>query len=342
MDPAKCRLIAPFARHLWWMYALAVSSIVVFDIVTHKVDNKFDPSTFVTTVSPFFAAIVGFAVWTPRLKLPWVLWIAGWGMLAIGNALAYFDLPPNVTTPSIRDLFYIAQYPYMTLALVLFIWRREERRDIIATLGAVIMVLGVSAVTFWGTLHDVLVSDGTDLFKIQQVAYVVTQVLFFMAAVRLFLSAGARDFAFWCIMLLAVIIAGSSFIEYEMQNVFTSGGEPDFGSAEFITLRFIPVMMTYIVGGMVALHPSMRYLGKYGNPEPVGYRFRWTRELPITACVFLPLVVTTYHGPSIVLRLVGWSCVALLIVRFFLIFDYVQRVRQELMNATRLPTGVGG
>ncbi len=317
----------------WWLFGLFTLAIMTFDITTGKVDNKTDISTLVAQVAPAFVCVAGIYMWKPRHRAAWWLWAGGWIALAIGNILSWQHIPANVTTPSIRDVFYISQYIYLGLALVLLVWAREDRRDLIALTAGVIIILGISAVTFGTTFVSISNGDGTVGFRVQQIMYVVVQMIFFATVLRLYTSSGSHSPAFWLVLIMGGLIAAGSFTENEMQGVYASGGEPDFGGFAFISLRYVPTLLVYGIGGMVALHPSMADLGAYQDKRPFTWRPR--RELLIVATVYVPLIVTTYHGSDPILRMLGWIAVALIIARYWLIGYRLFNARPDALDDPR-------
>ncbi len=316
-------------RHVWWVYGLLFCGILAFDITQHKIDSNFDPSTFIGTMTPVVLIPLGIWLHRPQWKLPWLFWWVGHVMLSIALILGFAKVQKGVT-PSFADLFYILQWPYLAMAVVLMCWRRERRRDILAMLGAIIIVLGISAFTFWGTIHAV---EGSTLYQIQQYGYIIVELLFLVAAIRLLWSPGNGGVSYWLIIIMALVVSASSFIEGEMQGILRDGDVPKFDSPEFILLRYVPTMALYAMAAIVALHPSMARISDYANPGP--FRWRWKYEFCIAVAVFGPLIVTTYHGVDNLLRITGWFCVLLLISRYWIMHWMFKLMRQKLTEQIR-------
>jgi len=289
---------------------------MTFDIVTGRVDNKFDFSTYLITWMPALGTCLGILMWRPKHIGVWLLWLAGTVSFGIGNTLSYFGIPEEVTTPSIRDVFYLAGWLYLALAVVLVTAHREDRRDPIAALSTAIITLGLTSLIFANVIVD-LSSNEDGLFVAQQVAYIVLQMVFVASVVRLWLASQRHTGTFWLVAALTVTQMISFFTESEMQAVYQSGGEPEFGSAWFIVLRYIPTFLGYILAGMAPMHCTMWRFGRYRDAS--AWKWNWKRELIIIGFMFAPIFTTLYHGPATTLRVLAWICVFLVIVRYWLI-----------------------
>jgi hypothetical protein len=286
------------------------------DIILGKVDGHYDTSTFLITISPIFATLLGLWLWRPPQKMIWFLWLASWVSLGIGDALGYFKVSGYNTTPGPRDVFYLFEYLYLAGAILLLVWKREDRRDLVSMLGTFVLTIAVICVAFGRTLSDL--SDANSFaFHAQALAYVLLEGAFVAMVLRLFMSSGEKPVSYWLIIVMGVLVTISAFSENEMQSVLRTGGHPDFDSPWYILFRYIPAIGLYGVGGMVALRPSMARLANYQHPEP--YSWRWQLEAALATAVFVPLIVTTYHGPALAIRIFAWIGIACLIVRYWLI-----------------------
>src|SRR5207244_539583 len=89
------------------------------------------------------AVLAGVAINRPPGRLPWLVLAAAQAMYSIGDTI-YFVLHTvlhHEQYPDLADLFYLAQYPLICLALVIFIRRRTPGRDTVTLIDAAVFAV---------------------------------------------------------------------------------------------------------------------------------------------------------------------------------------------------------
>ena len=173
----------------WAAAALAVLALPLYpDAVRVLV---FDLGSAATAV----AILVGIRIHRVARPLPWYLLAAGQVAFLIGDLLwDYYERVLHTDPfPSLADASYLAGYPLMAAAVLVFLRRRSLTSDLGSLIDAGIISVGVGVVS-WVYIITPYVKDPSlgVLDKFISCAYPVADLLLLCLAVRLLLVPGAR------------------------------------------------------------------------------------------------------------------------------------------------------
>jgi PAS domain S-box-containing protein len=196
-------------------------------------------------LSTVVAMAVGIVWYRPRPMLPWQLFILGQTAFVTGDFLYYrFDL----TFPSFGDGFYLAYYPLQAAGLVLLIRSRTPGKDLAGLLDAMIITVGFGLLAWVYLMAPYGNADGTLLSRLVSMAYPAMDVLLLAVAARLWMGKGGRPRAFYLLAasILCLIAVDAVYVAIELGGSYVVGSWLDSGW-----------MITYLLWGAAALHPSM-------------------------------------------------------------------------------------
>ena len=199
--------------------------------------------------SALVALVTGVAWYRPRPVLPWVLFILAQALFLTGDFLYYtFDL----SFPSVGDGFYLVYYPFQAAGLLLIIRSRTPGRDMASLLDALIIAVGFGLLSWVYLIGPyALHGHGSHLSRLVSMAYPTMDVLLLAVAARLIIGKGARSPALYLMSAssLCLVLTDVVYGIIELSGSYDMGSWLDGGW-----------MITYLLWGGAALHPSMRDL----------------------------------------------------------------------------------
>jgi hypothetical protein len=160
---------APGNRIVTWTWFVAVGAAVTFGyyVLPHLgVPREAQSIIFIlTSTIAALTVLAGVVINKPAGRLPWLVLAGAQGMYSIGDTIYYVlhTVLQRDQYPDLADVFYLAQYPLICLALVIFIRRRtpigdEARVRATASIGLATMPADGS------TPHDLLHGADQALF----------------------------------------------------------------------------------------------------------------------------------------------------------------------------------
>ncbi len=241
-------------------------------------------AVYMLAVTGALLTLTAAAVRAPgRYRLPWVFMAAGVAALFVGESLwTWYALVLDVDPfPSLADAFYLAAYPLMTTALALWA-RRDATVDRSASvLDACIVTVGAGLLA-WVVLIAPAVSD-TELTLLEQVvlvAYPVADLALLALTVQLVLLPGARPG-------VTHLVTAGMLAMFTGDVVYTATSFTGISAGAFGDLPFV---LSYVLLGVVALHPS-RYLSE-ATGQGGGHTLRLLRLAVLTgASLLAPLTL---------------------------------------------------
>jgi diguanylate cyclase (GGDEF)-like protein/PAS domain S-box-containing protein len=261
-------------------------------------------------VSATVMALEG-ARWQPAgRQLPLYLFAGGLLMTVTGDVIYTFyeDVWIEDPFPSTADVFYVANYLFYAAALLLLVWHRTPGRDWGGITDAAIITTG-AAVLSWIFLMKPYADDHTLplLERLISISYPLLDLLLLAVAARLLIAPGARVPAFYFIgvSLLLYLISDVVYVVLALAGAYESGNPVDAG-----------YMISYVLLGTAALHPSMPVLSEPG-PRPETRLTWWRFALLTVASLATPgvLAVQAARGESIEAPvIVGGSVILFLLV----------------------------
>jgi len=205
------------------------------------------------------AIMAGVARNRPSARLPWFLIAGAQVTTVVGDVLTFHF---GGAFPSAADAFYLLSYPLMAAGLVLLVRHRTPGRDLASLLDAAIITVGLG-VLVWVFLiaphgHD----QGMGLVeKSISVAYPLMDLLLVGVVVRLAVDRGSHPPAFSLLMASFLFLLAAD-IAYGVVELAGSYGDSTYLDPGWL--------LSYLLCGMAALHPSMGVLSRRTEePRPV-------------------------------------------------------------------------
>jgi signal transduction histidine kinase len=227
------------------------------------------------------ASVLGARIFRPSLRLPWYLFGAGLLAFTVGDVLFnlyafVWDREPPV--PSIADVFYLAGYPLLTAGLALLVrcLRSDERRK-----GRVdaAMLIAAFALCQWIFLMQDRLQHGSVAERVVAISYPAMDIVLLSGLVFLALSPTSSAVAYR-------YLGGSIVLLIVADEVY--GVSPaSYASATWLDSAWL---LSYVLWGAAALHPSMRELSA---PTHGGMRLSTRR--------FAMLAVALATAPAVLL-----------------------------------------
>ncbi|GIE99668.1 putative bifunctional diguanylate cyclase/phosphodiesterase [Paractinoplanes rishiriensis] len=201
------------------------------------------------------AVLVGIRLHQPANRLPWYL------LSAVVASFTLGDTTYNILTdylgyvrpfPSPAEVFYLAVYPMLAIALLVFIRARSGADNRAALLDALVPTAGLGLLS-WVLLIAPYVHD-TDLGmgeKLASVAYPLGDVLALAMLSRLLIGGGRKPVALHVLAggVISLLVTDVVYGLRQLEGTWQVGGPVDAGWVLF-----------YAAIAMCALHPSMREL----------------------------------------------------------------------------------
>jgi diguanylate cyclase (GGDEF)-like protein len=245
----------------------------------------------------------------PARPLIWWCFAVGQLLFVVGDVLyAVIDqLLHQSPFPSVADLFYLAGYPVLAGGLLVLIRGRISDRDRAGLIDAAIIATGLGLLSWTFVMKPISADPSLSLQeRFISLAYPLGDVLLLVMVARLATSPGARTTAYRLLGLALVLLLGAD-IGYAVLNLVSSyeGGLVDAGW-----------LLSYVVWGTAALHPSMRSMSEVAPDRAV--RFSHSRLALLAATSLMaPAVLAEQglrHQPIDVAAIVLGSVVLFLLV----------------------------
>ncbi len=281
----------------------------------------------------FGAATVAATLWAvrryrPARTLPWLLFAAGNLCFVIGDVI--FDIEKNAVAPSAADVFYLPGYPLIVAGLLILMFSVGGRSRIAALADAGIVTFAFAVLQWVFVVGPTLRSSGTGLdHRIVSTLYPAMDVVLLAGFVGFFVSPAWRTASFR--LLLAAIT--TLMLGDEINGLANYSYMP--GNAVDATF-----MLSYVLFGAAALHPSMRDLSA-PRREPTLRLSYWRIVLVgaalLTAPVILLLDRVQHRAHDLVVVVALEMAISLLVLaRFGGILRALERIRLRERTARTL------
>jgi diguanylate cyclase (GGDEF)-like protein len=264
-----------------------------------------DLSFILIGVSTIAAVAIGIFINRPSLSLPWGLVAAGLSMVVGGDAtVAFYQYVLQVAEypfPSVSDALYIGAYPLLVAGLLLMRGKgiTHDRAGLIDPL---IVATGVGVVYWTFLLGPVADAHGLSLAqRLVNVAYPIADVLLLAVLARFLLlprETGRRPSAYYLVVAGLILLLVSDVVSdaLALSGVY----ELVAGVYEPAALVEAGWLLSYVLLGTAALHPSMARLSESGNSEP-DMKLTFGRLVLLTGTALLApgvlAVQATLEGP---------------------------------------------
>jgi class 3 adenylate cyclase len=207
------------------------------------------------------AIVAGVVMYRPVHRLPWLLLAAGQALFALGDVLfgVYEHVLKENVLPSPADGFYLAGYPTLAAGLWLLVRERSSARDWEGLIDAAIITVALGVLA-WELLMVPYTKDTslTGVEKVFSIAYPLGDVLLLAVAARLLLGSGVKAVSYGLLALAIVLLLVADPLYSLLSINRISETNP----------VAIGWMLSYVLFGAAALHPSMRVVSEPA-PESV-------------------------------------------------------------------------
>jgi diguanylate cyclase (GGDEF)-like protein/PAS domain S-box-containing protein len=208
-------------------------------------------------LSSVIAILVGVRMHKPASRLPWYLFAAGLFLFVLGDSTrAYYEVIQGVESPfpGLADIGYLAAYPVLICGMAALVMTRDKVNDKANVIDSLIFTVSLGVV-MWVYLMEPYVADPhvTGLELIISIAYPLMDVLILGMAVRLIMSRGSRPPAYYLLIasLIGLVASDSAYTFTLLNETYHTGLLVDAGW-----------LISYVLWGAAALHPSMVELSK--------------------------------------------------------------------------------
>src|SRR5829696_7583096 len=262
-------------------------------------------------VSTPAAFVAGILIHRPKWPLPWYLFGFAMLMPVLGTlTYVYYVAVLGIGPPpvSVADAFFIATYPCVVAALLIFQSRRLAR-DRASTVDPIIVAVGVGMLA-WVFLMEPYATDPSLplLQRLVSIAYPLMDLVLLAVVVRMLLVRGERPFAYYAMVtgVVSLLIFDAAYAATVLFGTYKTGNPID-------ALE----LLLFVFTGVAVLHPSMADLSDKTVLEPETRLTRRRLALLAAASLIAPILVALQwaRGETIdVPVLVGGSVVLFLLV----------------------------
>ena len=238
--------------------------------------------------SAIVAAVIAIIRNRPERAAPWLFMAFGQALFVAGDLTwNYFEVIGEDPFPSVADVLYLAGYPFIAFGLFLMIRRRTAGGDRGGLIDAAILTTAVGILSWTFLMQPQVVGADIDPLSLGiSLAYPITDVLLVGVAMGLLTTPGARTVSFRLLAtsLLLLVVADTIYALQTFEGTYVSGSPLD-----------LLYLVSYLLFGASALHPSMRRLT---DPHPVVVTWLGTIRLASLAAAMVtgPILVTL--GPQ--------------------------------------------
>ncbi|HEY7702486.1 MAG TPA: GGDEF domain-containing protein [Candidatus Limnocylindrales bacterium] len=278
-----------FPRIPTWLAYLAVGAI---GLGVHALleTGTLAQSFLYDVIGASAVAVAVMGVWRhrPDRVAPWLLMAFGQGLFVAGDLTwNYFEIVGEDPFPSVADVLYLGGYPFIALGLFLLIRRRIAGGDRGGLVDAAILTTAVAILSWTFLMQPQVVGAEIDALSLGiSLAYPIADLLLIGVAMGLLTTPGARTVSFRLlgVSLLLLLVADQVYALQNLEGSYVSGGPVD-----------TVYLVSYLLFGASALHPSMRRLT---DPHPVVVTWLGPVRLVCLAAAMVtgPLLVT--FGPE--------------------------------------------
>lgn len=234
--------------------------------------------------SSVVATVAGIHIHHPQRPGAWYL-LAASELCFIAGDTSYRVLTdvlgkPN-PFPSIADAFYLATYPLLAAGFFVLIRGRMIERDTAALLDALIIVTGLSLLSWAGLVEPYSRADGlASLQRLVSIGYPLGDVLVVSMLAHLVAAGGLRVPATRLLLAgaAALLVSDVCYGWIQINGTWRTGTPVDMGRALY-----------YTAWGAACLHPSMRHVDQVTRRP--AERFGRTRVVLMAAASLIPPAV---------------------------------------------------
>jgi diguanylate cyclase (GGDEF)-like protein/PAS domain S-box-containing protein len=282
-------------------------------------------------VSTPAAFVAGILMHRPKWPLPWYLFAFGMLMPVLGTlTYVYYVAILGIGPPpaSVADAFFIATYPCVVAALLMFQSRRLAR-DRASTVDPIIVAVGAGMFAWVFMMQPYATDQSLPLFqRLVSMSYPLMDLVLLAVVVRMLLVRGERPFAYYALVtgIVSLLIFDAAYAATVLFSTYKTGNPID-------ALE----LLLFVFTGVAVLHPSMADLSDKIVLEPETRLTRWRLALLASASLVAPclLALQWVRGETTgVAVLVGGSAMLFLLV--LVRMAGIMRSREEAIGREKL------
>ncbi|MFL6065044.1 MAG: putative bifunctional diguanylate cyclase/phosphodiesterase [Friedmanniella sp.] len=308
--------------HAWWAFLLlGTVAIGIYQLLPDGVvlDGIYIGLGLLATV----AVLVGTWWHRPPRRPAWIALATSQGLWVLADIVGSVQeaVAPTDAFPTLADVFYLAGYPALALSLFLLTRGRRPRRDLEGALDSVTVAGGLYLLC-WVLLARPTAAQSRDswLAAVVGAAYPLLDITIIGMLVALVITPGTRTRA----LRLLVVAIGLVIVA---DTAATALGLLALGSTGPIDFIW---MLSYIVIGAAALHPSMYELSA-APPGEAAVVSRSRRIATAVAVLVAPGTLAVQHAFG--LRMDVWAVVVASVVMFLLVVARMNVAIQQIVAA---------
>jgi len=296
------------SARIWWWW-LAAGTLATGGYFLLPADSRWQNIAY--NVIGFVSAltiVLAVRLHRPRHARMWYWFAAGQFTWVAGDVTYEFYLYVlhREPYPSAADAFYLSAYPMLIFGLLVLV-RGRSRRDVAGLLDAAIVATSLGLV-FWVFVIGPIAADSTVslLARTISVAYPAADALLLAMLARLLLIPG-RLTASTRLLAVAAVLLLVADVTFAVLTLYASYDGGILDSAW---------LMSYVIWGAAALHPSMR---RAGSAPPAVPQFRAARRRTVLLAVSSLLAPTLLLVPAIGSNTADRTAIALGAIVLFLL-----------------------
>jgi signal transduction histidine kinase len=240
----------------------------------------------------------------PARPLPWWLFAGGTALFAVGDDISNALNDPPV--PSVADAFYLAGYPLLAIGLFLLLFESGYQRRLAAIGDAAILTLAFALVQWVFVLDAVVDGPGSAGARAVSALYPFMDIVLLAGLAGFFVTAAWRTASFTLLVASVALLLAAD--EVFAIGSYESGSWPD-----------VVWLLSYLLWGAAALHPSMRLLSHPARRSRERLQISAGRSaLLMAALLTAPAVLLVQHlrgiAAPIVPVVIAASLISILVV----------------------------
>ena len=185
----------------------------------------------------------------PRTPWPWILFALGNLAFVVGDIIT--DIEPNLASPSIADAAYLAGYPLIAAGLILLFVHAGGHHRFAAVAEAGIATFAFALIQWVFVMQPMLDGSGSVASRAVGATYPAGDVILLAGFAGFLVSPAWRYPSFWLLFGAVLSFLIGDEIWGFTTDTYTAG-----------SLLDATWMLSYVLFGAAALHPSMRELAE--------------------------------------------------------------------------------
>ncbi len=247
-----------FAKGRPWAWYLAAALAATGVFVLLPADSPASAAIHLAVNASVIGALAwGIRRYRPDPRTPWLVLLAGYGLLLAANAARYGNDPlAPLAAYTVFGGLYLVAHLAIAIGLVLLVRARGALRDLRSLADAAIVVTGISVLWFEFLIAPVLGRPGvTPSERFVAITYPVPDLVFLILLLWLAFSKGPRGAA------LPLLIGGIA--AQALADALLGLSDPGLLSAGAIERPLW--LLSFALVGAAALHPSLPLIGRGGD-----------------------------------------------------------------------------